>query len=170
MENNKVKFIILLVHLKSKLDKDGIDFNSNMRRKAEVNKLVEHYLHTRKAHPNIPVIVTGDFNGNAQKNGHEPEFSHLYLKTDLLDVLEVINEPTEQRYSYFYFNRENKREASQLDYILLSKELQMLVNADESGIYHYRDPHGVHLPYPQDSFQRYALPSDHYPVVLKLNI
>lgn len=170
IENNKIKLIILLVHLKSKLDKDCIDFNGNLRRKAEVNKLVEHYLTTRQIHPSVPIIVSGDFNGNAQKDGHEPEFSALYDKTDLLDVLEVINEPPQQRFSYFYFTRENQKEASQLDYILLSKDLQDLVIQAESGIYHYKDNHGVHLPYPEDSFQRYALPSDHYPVVLKLKI
>ena len=169
-KDQKVEFIILLVHLKSKLDKEGIDYNGQMRRKAELETLVETYNERRKEFPNVPIVVAGDFNGQAQRHSHEPEFASLYTKTDLEDVLEVIKEPLEQRHSYFHFNRDFIREASQLDYIMLPPELHGLVKKEESGIYHYRDQHGVVFPYPQDSFQRYALPSDHYPVVVTLKI
>jgi endonuclease/exonuclease/phosphatase family metal-dependent hydrolase len=169
-KDNKLEMILLLVHLKSKLDKEGIDFNGLLRRKAEVKKLVETYNQRRKEFPGIPVIIAGDFNGQAQKLTPEPEFLPFYTETDLQDVLEVIKEVPERRYSYFHFNREFVREASQLDYIMLPPELHSLVKKEESGIYHYRDQHGVVLPYPQDSFQRYALPSDHYPVVVSIKI
>lgn len=168
IENNKIKLIFFLVHLKSKLDKDSVDFNGNLRRKAEVNKLVETYNLRRSEFPDAPIIVAGDFNGNAQKENHENEFVDIYTKTDLEDVLEVIKEPKERRFSYFYFSKDNQKEANQLDYILMCPELQHLVIQEESGIYHYRDEHKALLPYPEDSFQRYALPSDHYPVVLSL--
>lgn len=170
LQDQKIKFIVLLVHLKSKLDKEGIDFNGALRRKAELQGLVETYNQRRSEFPGVPIIVAGDFNGMAQRHSLEPEFHSLYEKTDLEDVLEVINEPAERRFSYFHFNRENVREASQLDYIMLPPELHALVKKEESGIYHYRDPQGVLIPYPQDSFQRYALPSDHYPVVATLKI
>jgi endonuclease/exonuclease/phosphatase family metal-dependent hydrolase len=169
-KDGKIEFIILLVHLKSKLDKEGIDFNGQMRRKAELHTLVETYNLRRDEHPGVPVIVAGDFNGQAQRHAPEPEFSALYEKTDLQDILEVINEPLDRRSSYYHFNRDYVREASQLDYIMLPPELWGLVKKEESGIYQYRDPHGVVLPLPQDSFQRYALPSDHYPVVATLKI
>ena len=169
-KDGKLEYIILLVHLKSKLDKDGVDFNGQLRRKAELQALVDHYNFRRLEFPGVPVIVAGDFNGQAQRLSTEPEFTSLYEKTDLEDVLEVIKEPAERRFSYFHFNRDYIREASQLDYIMLPPELHALVEKEESGIYHYRDQHGVVLPYPQDSFQRYALPSDHYPVVVTLKI
>ncbi len=170
IQDDKVKYILMLVHLKSKLDKEGIDFNGQLRRKAEFHTLVETYNERRAEFPNVPVIVAGDMNGQAQRLILEPEFKALYEKTDLEDVLEVINEPAERRFSYFHFGRDNVREASQLDYILLPPELHQLVKKEESGIYHYRDPQGILVPYPQDSFQRYALPSDHYPVVATLKI
>jgi endonuclease/exonuclease/phosphatase family metal-dependent hydrolase len=170
VKDGKIEMILLLVHLKSKLDKEGIDFNGVMRRTAELKKLVEIYNERRLTHPEVPVIVAGDFNGQAQRNFVDPEFKALYEKTDLEDVLEVIGEVPERRFSYFHFNRDFAREASQLDYIMLPPELHTKVKKEESGIYHYRDPHGVVLPYPQDSFQRYALPSDHYPVVVTLKI
>lgn len=170
LKDGKLEFIILLVHLKSKLDKEGIDYNGQLRRKAELHALVDHYNYRRQEFPGIPVIVAGDFNGQAQRVAPEPEFTALYEKTDLQDILEVIGEPQDRRYSYFHFNRDFVREASQLDYIMLPPELHSLVKKEESGIYQYRDQHGVVLPLPQDSFQRYALPSDHYPVVATLKI
>ncbi len=168
IENQKIKIIILLVHLKSKLDKEGIDYNGNLRRKAECLALIETYNRLKKEHGNTPIIVAGDMNGRAQKLNPEPELKPFYDFLDLEDVLEVINEPLERRSTYFHFNRDFEREASQLDYIFLPPELQSLVKKEESGIYQYRDQHGVVLPPPQDSFQRYALPSDHYPVVVTL--
>ena len=166
--NNEISFIILLVHLKSKLDKEGLDFNGQLRRKAECEALVATYNQRRSEFPNIPIIVAGDLNGKAQRHDLEMEFSSIYKETDLEDILEIIQEPIERRSTYFHFNRDFVREASQLDYIMLPPELLAYVKKEESGIYQYRDQHGVLLPPPQDSFQRYALPSDHYPVVVSL--
>ncbi|MBY0413082.1 MAG: hypothetical protein K2Q18_02900, partial [Bdellovibrionales bacterium] len=170
IKDGQVELILFLVHLKSKLDKEGIDFNGQLRRKAELQALVQTYNERRSEFKNIPIIVAGDFNGQAQKHAVDPEFQALYDQTDLVDILEVISEPLDRRHSYFHFNRDFVREASQLDYIMLPPELHSLVKKEESGIYHYRDQHGVVLPLPQDSFQRYALPSDHYPVVATLKI
>lgn len=170
LKDNKVVMILLLVHLKSKWDRDGVDYNGKERRKAELKALVKTYNRLRSEFgPTVPVVVAGDMNGMAQKGLQEPEFDDLYALTDLEDVLEVIKEPYERRLSFFYFGRENNRESFQLDYIFLPKELHSLVRKEDSGIYLFRDPYGVPLTYPQESYQRYALPSDHYPVVATLN-
>ncbi len=169
-KDGQIVMILLLVHLKSKWDRDGFDFNGKERRKAELKALVKTYNRLRADFDFlVPVVVAGDMNGNAQKGIQEPEFDDLYTQTDLQDVLEVIEEPVERRQSFFYFGRDNSRESFQLDYIFLPKELQNLVKKEESGIYLFRDSHGVPLAYPQESYQRYALPSDHYPVVASLN-
>lgn len=170
LKDQKPAIIVLLVHLKSKLDKEGIDYNGSLRRKAELRMLVKTYKERRAEFPGIPIIVAGDMNGGAQREGHEPEFVDIYQETDLEDILRIIDEPKERCFSYFHFNRENIREASQLDYIFLPTELHPLVQKEESGIYQYRDQHGVIIPPPQDTYQRYALPSDHYPVVATLKI
>lgn len=170
IDNNKLEMILLLVHLKSKWDRDGVDWNGSQRRKAELKALVKTYNRLRAEFDfKVPVVIAGDLNGVAQKNLHEPEFDDLYHFTDLEDVLEVIKEPHERRPTFFYFDKENNREASQLDYIFLPKELHSRVLKEESGIYLFRDTHGVALSYPQESYQRYALPSDHYPIVATLN-
>lgn len=169
-KDNKVVTIILLVHLKSKWDRDGVDWLGKERRKAELKALVKTYNRLRaEFNFKVPIIVAGDLNGVAQKGLQEPEFDDLYNLTDLEDVMEVIDEPHERRLSFFYFGKENNRESYQLDYILLPKELHSLVKKEDSGIYLFRDAHGVPLSYPKESYQRYALPSDHYPVVASLN-
>lgn len=169
-KNNQVVLIILLVHLKSKWDRDGIDFGGKERRKAELKALVATYKRLQaEFNFKVPIIVSGDMNGNAQRENPEPEFQDLYSSTDLEDVLQVIGAPQEQRLSFFYFGKENAREAFQLDYIFLPKELWPTVKKEESGIYLFRDPYGIPLAYPQESYQRYALPSDHYPIVATLN-
>ncbi len=170
LKDNKVAMILLLVHLKSKWDRDGVDWNGKERRKAELKALVKTYNRLRSEFDHkVPVVVAGDLNGIAQKGHQEPEFDDLYAHTDLEDVLELINLPHEQRHSFFYFGKDNTRESFQLDYILLPSELHSLVKKEESGIYLFRDERGVPLSYPQESYQRYALPSDHYPVVASLN-
>ncbi len=170
VKDDKVEVIILLVHLKSKWDRDGVDFNGNERRKAELKALVKTYNRLRaEFNYLVPVIVAGDLNGSAQRGFEEPEFEDLYASTDLEDILEVLEEPLESRFTFFYFSKENKREAHQLDYILLPPELQALVKKEDSGIYLFRDSHNMPLPYPKENYQRYALPSDHYPVVATLD-
>jgi endonuclease/exonuclease/phosphatase family metal-dependent hydrolase len=169
LKDGQVVMILLLVHLKSKWDRDGIDFNGKERRKAELKALVKTYNRLRaEFNFQVPVVVSGDLNGIAQKGMQEPEFDDLYTSTDLEDVLEVISEPYESRLSFFYFGKENNREAYQLDYILLPKELHPLVKKEDSGIYLFRDQYGVPLSYPKENYQRYALPSDHYPIVANL--
>jgi endonuclease/exonuclease/phosphatase family metal-dependent hydrolase len=169
-KDNNVVMIILLVHLKSKWDRDGVDWLGKERRKAELKALVKTYNRLRTEFDfKVPVVIAGDLNGIAQKGIQETEFDDLYGFTDLEDVLEVISEPYERRLSFFHFGKENNREASQLDYIFLPKELHPFVKKEESGIYLFRDSHGVPLPYPKESYQRYALPSDHYPIVASLD-
>ena len=166
LKEDKVQMILLLVHLKSKWDRDGVDFNGKERRKAELKALVKTYNRLRaEFNFQVPIVVSGDLNGIAQKGLHEPEFDDLYSYTDLEDVLEVIQEPYERRLTFFYFGKENIREACQLDYILLPPELHSLIKKEDSGIYLFRDSHDVALSYPKENYQRYALPSDHYPIV-----
>lgn len=162
---NQVAMILLLVHLKSKLDRDSIDPLSIKRRKAELDCLIDVYLEKKHEFPNAPIIVAGDFNGVAQKANCDFEFLEIYKKTPLEDILEVISEPSEKRHTYLYFDREEKRIQTQLDYLFLPPELHPKVIKEESGIYFYRGDKGQILPLPQSSFERYGLPSDHYPIV-----
>lgn len=167
-KNKKLELIILLVHLKSKWDREGNDPQGFTKRSQEITTLLEIYNALEAQFPDTPIMISGDFNGVAQKNNCEREFREIYKKTALLDVLEVLNVPDEDRVTYVHFAKDGKPECFQLDYIFLSVTLQDKIKKEESGIYLYQAPSGEPLGLPKNSFERYALPSDHYPLVLSL--
>lgn len=168
-KNNKIELITLLVHLKSKWDREGNDPLGFTKRSQEISTLLEIYNNLSIQFPNCPIIISGDFNGVAQRDNCEREFRDIYKKTALLDVLEILNVPPEDRISYVHFAKDGKSECFQLDYIFLPLTLQDKIKKEESGIYLFKDPFGATLSIPKNSFERYALPSDHYPLVLSLD-
>jgi exonuclease III len=168
-DNTKLKIIILLVHLKSKWDREGNDPGGALKRSAELNSLVEYYLELKKAYPTTPVMIAGDFNGSAQRSNCEPEFAPLYRLTDLEDVLETDYQGPEDRHTYYQFTREGKRFGYQLDYMFIPKELISKISKEKTGVYRYNL--GVKKAFvpPASIFERASLPSDHYPVILHLD-
>jgi hypothetical protein len=168
-KNNSLQLIILLAHLKSKWDREGNDPNGFLKRSLEVNALLEIYHKLELEFPECPIIIAGDMNGVAQKNNCEREFREVYKKTTCLDLLEIIKTPEESRVTFVHFSKDGKPEHLQLDYIFLPLTLQDKVKKEESGIYHFKDQAQRPLPLPLNSFERYALPSDHYPLVLALD-
>ncbi len=166
-DDSEKPFLILLgVHLKSQLDKEGIDFGGRLRRKAEFKQLIETYkVLNKRYHQKVPIILLGDFNGKACRDETDPEFVNLYETTDLEDVLEVINEPKEARVSIHIFDKQGKDQGHQLDYIFLPKVLHSKVNPKRSGLYNYKNEEGVPFPRPTSLYERYQLPSDHFPIV-----
>jgi endonuclease/exonuclease/phosphatase family metal-dependent hydrolase len=168
-KNNNLELIILLVHLKSKWDREGNDPNGFTKRSQEVEKLLEIYHNLQTLYPSCPIIISGDLNGIAQKNNCEREFREIYKKTSLDDILELMNIPNESRITFVHFSKESRPEHMQLDYIFLPVTLQDKIKKEESGIYQYKNRNGIPLRIPQNPFERYALPSDHYPLVLSLD-
>jgi endonuclease/exonuclease/phosphatase family metal-dependent hydrolase len=161
--------ILLGVHLKSQLDKEGIDFGGRLRRKAEFNQLIETYeILNNRYDQKVPILLLGDFNGKAALNIRDEEFNSLYETTELLDVLELINEPQEARVTIHIFEKSGEDLSLQLDYIFLPKSLRNQIRKKESGIYLYRNDYGAPLPRPTTIYERYQLPSDHFPVVCTL--
>lgn len=169
IENHELKMIILLVHLKSKWDREGNDPGGAIKRKAECTSLIELYSEYQHSHPNIPTIVAGDMNGVAALENHEPEFNAIYDNSDLRDCLEVMKVADSDRHTYFQFNREGKRVGFQLDYIFVPASLQNKIIKENSGVYRFNlAPNSPFVP-PQSIYERAALPSDHYPVILTLD-
>jgi endonuclease/exonuclease/phosphatase family metal-dependent hydrolase len=169
IENDQVKLIIFLIHLKSKWDRDGNDPGGLLRRKAELNSVVELYLNYQKINPQIPVILSGDFNGTAQKANFEQEFESIFGQTDLIDCLDLLDLSSSDKDTYYQFTREGKRTGFQLDYIFLPKSLQSKVLKEKTGVYRYRtNSEGANIP-PISSYERQTFPSDHYPLILDLD-
>lgn len=167
--NQNLKMIFLLVHLKSKWDREGNDPGGSLKREAEVKSLVNLYRDYQRLYPNIPIVVAGDMNGIASQTNFEPEFKAIYESTDLVDIMENLEITDEDRVTYFQFNRDGERFGHQLDYIFLPKKLHNLINKENSGVYRYHlGLTSAFIP-PQSIYERASLPSDHYPVIVELN-
>jgi Endonuclease/Exonuclease/phosphatase family len=162
--------ILLLVHLKSQLDRNRVDPGGRDRRRAELVKLIKIY---KEIHDEFsgktPIILGGDFNGVASRPNPDEEFHYLYEETHLRDVLDIADVTHEERFTHQQIYRNRNGVNRQLDYIFVPQELAARVNGEESWIYRYRDENGMTQIIPKNLNEKKLLPSDHYPVVLTLN-
>ena len=156
------ELIFLLVHLKSKLDPDGIDPEGRERRAAELKTLIDIYKELRLQFA-VPMIVAGDFNGNARSDSISPEFKAL-KQCDWLNTVELLKLPMDQAATQIQFSRSQPQQFLQIDYIMISPELESRLIHSESGVYRYKSDLKVTLPLPTTLDQRLQMPSDHYPV------
>lgn len=161
-----VWFNVLLVHLKSKLNLRGEDFEGRTRRAIEVRALAQlvHDMDQK-----IPLLLGGDFNGIAQFKDPEPEFLPLYHLAGLKDVAEVAQVPEDERFSYIHF-RSGNRILQQLDYLFLNPLAQTLVIPDSVVFPRYQDSQGNPLPVPKSFDQKKYLPSDHFPLYSEFDL
>jgi endonuclease/exonuclease/phosphatase family metal-dependent hydrolase len=170
-DENSPRLVIMLTHLKSKLDPENIDISGKKRRSAELKTLVDLYNDLRKElGQGTPVVVAGDFNGVAFGPGLEPEFQYLHDNSDLLEVLEVAERPAEDRFSQVQVFNSGKVVPIHIDYIFVSPHLRNNILKDETGVYAYKNELGQRAPLPQSLDDRDQFPSDHYPLVLTLKM
>lgn len=162
------KLIILHSHLKSKWDRTGLDPLGKKQRKLEVNAIVEVFLTHAQNYPSTPTIIAGDLNGVAHRNAGEEEFITIFEKTELLEILEILDIPKNLRTSFIHFEKDSAPLPQQLDYIFLPPTLVPFLDKENSGIYLYKDDQNRPIATPKSSFERYLLPSDHYPIVIAL--
>jgi endonuclease/exonuclease/phosphatase family metal-dependent hydrolase len=167
-ENEKLKMIFLLVHIKSKLDLKRADFEGRGKRVLEVKGLIDIY-NELKAH-DVPILVGGDFNGHAGEKDTEEEYQQLYKLTDLKDIAHLAQIPEEERFSYIYFNRGGNRFVQQIDYLFIGEPYKDLIDPTECYFPRYRNSLGAPLPIPRRLEQKNTLPSDHYPFLATLKV
>lgn len=159
-------FILLGVHFKSKLDKEGIDWNGERRRYAECRYCAEIYKKLQeKYHHKVPIFITGDFNGEAHNDKKDPEFRDLY-QLDLEDFGHAFDLPQNHRYTFIGLDKSRKTVGLQLDYFFMPKALHRFLIEEESGFYRYKNEQGDLYPMPQNPGAKHTLPSDHYPIVI----
>lgn len=169
-ENDEVKMILLLVHIKSKLDMNRTDFEGRTRRVLEVKGLIDIYLDLTVKFPDIPILVGGDMNGHAGEKDTEEEFKQLYERTDLKDMAYLAKIPEEDRFSYIYFNRGGNRFVQQIDYLFISERFAHRIDPRECYFPRYKNLLGAPLPVPKRMEQKNILPSDHYPFIGSVRI
>jgi len=171
-EGQKPDFILLLVHLKSQVDRDGIDPGGRDRRRAELEKLLKIYKEIQDEFSGqMPILVGGDFNGSAARGALDPEFESLYRDTDLIDVLELINYPPDHRYTHMQIDSYGSKSVNrQIDYIFVSKHWHKQILPDGTFVYRFKDELGLESAPPRNINEKKQLPSDHYPVVSEFSI
>jgi hypothetical protein len=167
-QNRDKPFLLILnTHLKSPLDKEGVDPNGFSRRQAELRSLVDIY-NLNQAKHDIPILVVGDFNGNASSTNTAPEFTDLYLKTPLKDAMEIAGVLPTDRNTFYHIRNNTKTEGRQIDYCFLNPKAWPLLDSANTYIYRYKDALGFRPLAPQTLEEKQNLPSDHYPVVITL--
>lgn len=160
--------VILLTHLKSRLDRERVDPGGFERRQAELKTLLEIYHEIEVKNPKAPKIIAGDFNGHAGFSGTDEEFRPIYESTQLKDILEVAGVPLEQRSTFYQIRNNNKNDGRQIDFCFLSPSAQSLLKKDSVFVYRYKDERGFEIDPPQTLDAKLNLPSDHYPLVFEL--
>lgn len=156
--------IILLTHLKSRLDPERIDPGGTEKRGAELKAAINIYNNLRRQFPRIPVILAGDMNGFAGRPNTDPEFLPLYAETDLQDVLEVSQINSSKRFTFYQVKSGGRSEGKQIDYCFLSPELHSCISHINTSVYQYKDEFGFAIDRPKNIEEKLRLPSDHYPI------
>jgi predicted extracellular nuclease len=163
-DHNEMKLTILLTHLKSKISKDR-DFLGKDIRTAEANALVGIYEKLKSSFSTVPIILGGDF--NAPLASLELE---LLNRTDLIDFNEILGTPMEQRYTFTHFDYAKSPHPQVLDYLLVSPHLRNRIVADQSYTYRYKNFYNIADELPKTMQERFQMPSDHYPLVLTIQL
>lgn len=167
-DKDKPFMIILLTHLKSRLDPENIDPNGFERRQAELKTMLEIYKELEAKHPNIPILMAGDFNGNATKTNTDQEFLEIYSGTTLLDVLEISGLPQEQRATFYHVRSGARTDGRQIDFAFLPPLVRQHLKEGSAFVYRYKDERGIEIGMPINMDMKSRLPSDHYPLVFEL--
>ncbi len=157
--------ILLLTHLKSPLDPERIDPAGKERRTAELKTCLNIYNELKSEFPKCPILLSGDFNGNAAKTLTESEFTDIYTKTDLVDILELAQTPLVDRSTFIQIKSGQKTDGRQIDYCFIPEILHKNIILPSAKVFEYQDEFGSNLKRPQTLEQKMALPSDHYPLV-----
>ncbi|WP_291516049.1 hypothetical protein [Bdellovibrio sp. ArHS] len=167
-DKEKPFFIILLSHLKSRLDPERIDPNGFERRQAELRTLLEIYRELETVHPDVPILMAGDFNGNASLINTDEEFKDIYSQTPLKDVFEVMNLAQEARATFYQVRNGQRVEGRQIDFAFLSPTLQKLIKAGSAHVHKYKDEFGMERDIPRTMDAKSHFPSDHNPIVFEI--
>lgn len=166
-DGTRPEFILMQVHLKSPLDKDRIDPGGRDRRRAELEMLVQIYGEVRVEFPDVPIFISGDFNGVIFGPNEDPEFEAMRL-SDLRCCLNLAMIPSDEKFTWMHLHPRRPGFYRQLDYILVPERLRERIDTEHTWVYRFRDEHGSYRTIPRNQNEKRTLPSDHYPVVLTL--
>ncbi len=163
---NNVLFYLAGTHSKSQRDRDG-DIESKIWRNAQHKRMAEILIERGQRHGGTaPVIMGGDFNHDLADPVNR-QVNALLTEAHLLDTLTLRGETGLARTTHTYFPDGAPTHYSQLDAFLVSPDLAEFVV--DSYVVRYRNKNGTIMNLPTTKAERRVLPSDHYPVFMKLD-
>lgn len=160
--DDRVLCVLIPLHLKSKRDPWGLDPSGRDQRNAELGLLIKIYNRLKNRYP---VIICGDFNGRLEPSNEDSEFNQIFQKTDLVELLNYLNFPEKERWTFFSRSSPVPAIGIPLDSFLVSPNLLHSIDKEQSCVYQYR---AGSFP-PQSKIDLLNMPSDHCPVILQLS-
>lgn len=152
------KFKIFLIHIKSKLNLKGDDFEGRTQRSLEVNgicNIVSQY-------SDVPCYVCGDLNGIYDDSRGEQEFAPLRN----LGFKNMLAGGPDNA-TFYFFDRFLHRNPMQLDYFLCKDSNRETIKSLTIG--NMYDTLGNQYAHPTTLVTKRALPSDHFPLHIELD-
>lgn len=160
---------VLGVHLKSQMNFDNPkDVDYMDVREAELKKVVDIY-EELSTEFSTPVFIGGDFNYDLMdKNRQE---SKSLEGCDLVDIHQLKESCARDRITFVYFQSMNDVVVKQqLDFLLFSEKFKDRIEQAESGTYYFKNEYGDSFGIPDNRFEKQLMPSDHFPIFLKLKL
>lgn len=159
------------VHLKSKRSTPN-DPESNMLRTVQatnikkVRDFINQHFKQKTGH-NIDIVFGGDFNTDVP-TAQELE---ILRQNDFFDALDISQIPFEgSRVTHTYHPHDGPTSKSQLDAILVNKEIKDSSRIKKAHIHRYKDENGNVKPIPENKNQRKQNPSDHFPIITTIKL
>jgi endonuclease/exonuclease/phosphatase family metal-dependent hydrolase len=158
--------VILGNHLKSQRDRNGdpksILFRT--RQVQEIKKVIQNY---ESDYPGVPVLLAGDFNADIHKG---IEFKPLFENNLMTDSFELSSQKLTQaqRITHTFHPRKGPASNSQLDAVLTNKSGKNLIV--DAKVYRYKNKNGNDIAIPKTYAEREKNPSDHFPIIVRLDL
>lgn len=161
--DGKPLLVLFGAHMKSKRDRPG-DPNSNILRRAQAERAAQILKRTEAEFPGVPILAAGDFNGDL---AHDESLAPL-RGAGMSESLALAGVPEADRVTHTYHPNGGPAQAHQMDALLISTAWKRLVAT--ARVHRYRDAQGRVKPIPKTYAERSKNPSDHFPVVVELNL
>lgn len=156
--------IVIGVHAKSKRDRYG-DPESFLWRKAEFNGFVSIIkTYQRRFGAKVPIVLAGDFNTDVLRS---PEMQVLRAELSSAFDSAILATAPKDRITHTYHPSSRPAVLQQLDDIQISPSLRNSIL--EARVYRYKTEDGRTIPFPLSILERNQLPSDHWPVYIRLS-
>ena len=159
-KGGKVELVFLLAHLKSKRTSEE-DFQGWAKRSEEVKGLNQYVEKLNKDLKNPKIVLAGDLNSDLD----DLRIMGLSSFDNFLDLKELSDE---EKCTHIHFDGGGAK-YHQFDYIFSTENMRGDLDLENSSVYRFKNDYGDTWGFPESIKEKWELPSDHYPVVLKIN-